>query len=237
MPDGPMNPGIRPPAAITPPQQPQPFEQFAGPGPVPTNQTTTKPRQMPGGGQPGLGEDTTMDPESNGSDVGDGQPPADPPAPVQAVKHSAYVMADIMGDITEANPGIEERTAYLLAKRVLDEFPMTKQADTWNPLNFGNRGQVPDGPITHMVKNMTVKVPERSPSRLQETVQPEHAQQVLEGRVVDPKQIGAPPKQIDGPQPRKMTQAEDGTWDWDQPRDWDKPQPPMPPNPYQDFGV
>lgn len=198
-------------------------EQFMGPGPVPTNQSTTKPRQQPGGGSggaPGVGGDIGFDPKSNGADVATEEteaPPEESGPPVQAKKASVYVMADIMADIVEANPGVGERMAYHLAKRVVDEYPLTKQAEGWNPLSFGNRGNMAP---------TRLPVPERSPSRLQETVQPEHAQQVLEGSaepkalegtVIDPPE----PAQIEAPPRRKMTMdVETGEWDWDRPDPW-----------------
>lgn len=210
------------------PQQPMPFEQFAGPGPAPTNQTTTKPRQAPGdgaGSQPGMGGDVAMDPASNGSDVGEPEPPKDQGPPVQAARRDPYLMVDIMADVTEANPGLDQRMAYLLAKRVVDEFPLTKQAEGWNPLAFGNRAALPpmDLPLLRVKKD---PVPKESPSRQQRTVQPEHARtlgpgtggDVIEGEVIDHE-----PKGIEGPKPRKMTKGPDGQWGWDRPSEYDRP--------------
>jgi len=154
MPDGPMNPGTNmtdptqtpvDPVPGSDPVGPQvtPFEQFMPP--VPTNQSTTKPRQMPGGGtppptQPGDGAGVGMNPAANGSDVPPITPPqypaapsggaAQPPPPVQAVRHRAYVMTDIVADILEANAALGERTAFLLAKRVLDEYPLSSTEGT-----------------------------------------------------------------------------------------------------------
>ncbi len=220
------------PGSVPPPVQP--FEQFIPP--VPTNQSTTKPRQTPGDGggapQPGSGADSTMNPAANGSDVppddsttdlGGAGEAAQPKPPVQA-KHSSYVLADIMTDIVEGNPGLGERQAFLLAKRVLDEYPVTKQADAMNPLSFGDRGRVGDGPITRSIgrpkpkpkakPGERVPVPAESPSRHQDTVQPEHAPIVLQrDRPEIQEALQWPPPDPDSiPEGLQLVQDENQVW-------------------------
>ena len=191
-----------------------------GPGPVPTNQATTKPRQMPGGSGGGEG----FDPMSNGTDTAtddDTAPTGDDGGePKQASRHGAYVLSDIMTEIMATNPALGAQGAFHLAKRVLDEYPLTKQAEGWNPLEFGHRGKVPDGPITRSLHKQVKKtpVPANSPSRLQETVQPTHGEVVLrdkplEGTVVEPKEIGPAPV-VEAPR-KTMVMQPDGSWEWE----------------------
>lgn len=165
-----------------------------GPGPTPVSQTTTKPRQMPGGPtQPGDGADTEMNPSSNGSDV------APPPPPVQASRHLAYQVADIMAEILDSNPEVGERRAYTLARKVSDDY-LSVEAEVWNPLMFGNRPGMPGATVT--VPTRKTQVPENSPSRHQPTVQPSHGPLVLDGRP-QPKELGAAPPKALGPAPMK----------------------------------
>ena len=212
-------------------QGPQSFDQFAGPGPASTNQTTTKPRQMPGdGGGPG------MDPASNGADVESGEPTqesdgADPKPPTQAAKHGSYLLADLMADIRRANPGLAERDTFHLAKRVIDEYPLTKQAETWSPLSFGNRGRVPDGPLTMMLHKKIHDAPgpghNRPKAPLAEPGQPEAEPKsenpALEGTIVEPKGLPPAPLGIEKRKPRTMVLQPDGQhWDWDRPDPWEE---------------
>lgn len=204
------------------PQVPQSFEQVQGPGPAPTNQSTTKPRQMPGGSGgpsvPGDGADAFMDPASNGSDTADAEPPAEDKPPFQASRRALpYRLADIMADISESNPGLGRREAYLLAKRVVDEYPLTKQADgegpqVWNPLDFGDRDKVPDAKWTKDLRNIEIgRKPPRQKAHDDQTLQerglelakgpglPEGVQDVLNGTVVEPRGLPEGPKGIGTP--------------------------------------
>ncbi len=146
---------------------------------------------------------------------------------MQASRHATYVLADIMTDIVECNPGLGERQAYLLAKRVIDEYPVTKQAAPANPLSFGDRGRVKDGPITRAVTQpkktprdktkpdpARVPVPAESPSRHQDTVQSEHAPIVLQrDRSEIQEALQWPPQDLDSiPEGIKMTQDENQVW-------------------------
>lgn len=159
----------------------------AGGLPVPSNQVTTKPRQMPGqgsgdnprAGQVGSEESGGLDfnPESTGADTA--------PEEIQpkARKHSAYILSDIMAEVLADNPGLDSHQAYLISKRAVEEYGLDKEAsEVWNPLAYGDRPGEPDGPLLEGVgwkKKHPSGVPHSSPSSQQQTAQPEHAERVL----------------------------------------------------------
>ena len=193
--------------------------------PVPSNQVTTKPRQMPSGGGPGgapgdapVGQGFGDGPEA--ASVENAQPKM--PDIRSTSRHVSYTMSDVMADILEENPSLGSRQAYLLAKRVIDEFDLVKtSSDPDNPLAYGDRGKVQDGPITDRLNRGKPKgVPAHSPSRRQPTVQEEHARAigrppVLDGTLVPSKEIGPGQVGIDPPgDVVKMVRDEgsDGGW-------------------------
>lgn len=113
---------------------------------------TTKPRQMPGGGEmdptmaPGMGMDG-IDPGLNGGDIEQGAddlPPADDSA--RTAKISA-----IASEVRKYNPTLSLGQCRKVANRVYDQY-LVKHAEDMNPLLFGDRGGVADGPATHRVK-------------------------------------------------------------------------------------
>jgi hypothetical protein len=105
--------------------------------PAPT-QTTTKPRQMPGGSQPAPG---TFDPAMNGGNVGVGAdvPPAGAPDPGPRV-------AAIAEDIRRSNPGMSPRLATRLAGEVFDRY-LSKVAWADDPLAYTSWTDVDDGNV------------------------------------------------------------------------------------------
>lgn len=139
------------------PQAPGAFLAPSGLGADP-NQVTTKPRQLPGGsggpgGQPGGGE--PFDPTANGSEGGPNSSlPNDPGGAggadaggVDAQRATSAKIVAMMDAVQADNPEVDRRAAYLLAKAAINTYPMLVTAEGMNPLEFGHRGEIPDGPL------------------------------------------------------------------------------------------
>jgi hypothetical protein len=127
---------------------------------------TTKPRQMPGGadptmapgmgmdgiGGPGLdsspGMDAQFDPATNGGDI---QQSANDLPPAQDTGRMAKIKA-IATEVKRYNPTLSSSQCRKVAARVYDQY-LVKHAEDMNPLLFGDRGGIGDGPATQKVKN------------------------------------------------------------------------------------
>jgi hypothetical protein len=145
---------------VTPPQQPQAFMPPMGMGQVDPNQATTKPRQMPGdgdggGGFPGDEEDEDVEGEAPEEEPDSGGGPKPPPG-VQAKRQHAAAVLGMMRTARKENPGLDQRQAYDLAKAALNAYPITKQAEGWDGINFGKRDSAPDGPMARALQNLNL---------------------------------------------------------------------------------
>jgi hypothetical protein len=161
MPEGPVSKQVETPSQQTNPSQPQdvasqPFSAPMGLVPAPTNQSTTKPRQMPGdsgSGGPGLdpsGGDGAEGGEGDSSaPAGDSGPSV---SPVQARRKIALRVMQVMDDIVASNPALPQHEAYTLAKTTVEQFGLVREA--WNALDYGDRGPVPDSDLTVQLKNI-----------------------------------------------------------------------------------
>jgi hypothetical protein len=144
------------------------------------NQTTTKPRQVPGNGG---GID--FDPASNGGDVQVGQDSALPGTPEtdapgstpspEAPDKTAARLAAIANDIRRDNPSLSPRSARRIAEEAYDQY-LSKEAD-WanNPLGFVDWMEVGDGPVT---RGLAPKQPRR-PEGPQGKGEPREPEEVL----------------------------------------------------------
>jgi hypothetical protein len=120
---------------------------------------TTKPRQLPGGTDPTMapgmgmdgieepGSDEPFDPAMNGGDIQQG---ADDLPPAEDAGRTAKVQA-IASEVQKYNPTLSDAQCRKVASRVYDKY-LIKHAEDMNPLLFGDRGNVPDGPATNKVK-------------------------------------------------------------------------------------
>jgi len=119
---------------------------------------TTKPRQLPGSDAPapGMGMDAIadpmmdpqFDPAMNGGDIQQG---ADDLPPATSAYRSQKVAA-IAREVRRYNPTLSARRCRKVAEQVFDQY-LHKHAEDMNPLLFGDRANVPDGPATQKVKN------------------------------------------------------------------------------------
>jgi hypothetical protein len=107
---------------------------------------STKPRQLPSGGTEGLdtGGGEPLDPALNGGDIGAG---ADSPPDTQ--REAALSL--IAKEVRQYNPGLSNQQCARVAFQVMARY-LTKKAEDLSPLLYGDRGAVPDGPITDAVK-------------------------------------------------------------------------------------
>jgi hypothetical protein len=107
---------------------------------------TTKPRQLPAGGTEGLdtGGGEPLDPALNGGDIGAG---ADSPPDTQ--REAALSL--IVKEVQRYNPGLSNQQCAKVAFQVMSRY-LSKQAEDLSPLLYGDRGAVPDGPVTDAVK-------------------------------------------------------------------------------------
>lgn len=138
------------------PQTPVMVSPMGMPGAtVDPNQSTSKPRQMPGTGgdegPAGLASDESADPAQDGPEgdakaAGEGEPVN---SPVTARRARARRITAMMATVMEENPGVRKRAAYEIAKKTADTY--LKEAD-WHGLDWGNRPNVPDGQWTMKVK-------------------------------------------------------------------------------------
>lgn len=162
MPEGPVSKQVETPSQQTNPSQPQdvasqPFSAPMGMVPAPTNQSTTKPRQMPADGGPDLGPSGGDGAE--GGEGGEGDSSAPNPtdsgpsvSPVQARRKIALRVMQVMDDIVTSNPSLPQHEAYTLAKATVEQFGLVREA--WNALEYGNRPDVPDSDLTVMLKGI-----------------------------------------------------------------------------------
>lgn len=119
---------------------------------------TTKPRQLPEGdggmGSPGMGMDgitDQFDPAMNGGDIQQGADSVPAGAPEPDTGGSDKIAA-ITAEVRRYNPTLSPVQCRKVAQQVYDRY-LTKHADDVNPLLYGDRGPVADGPITNTVKN------------------------------------------------------------------------------------
>lgn len=120
---------------------------------------TTKPRQLPEGsteGIPGMPPGLTgeFDPDLNGGDIeqgADSEPPGSDSD--DSAKTAMYrKVAAIALEIKQHNRTLSGGQCYKIAQRVYDAY-LSKHAEDANPLLYGDRGPVADGPITDAIKN------------------------------------------------------------------------------------
>jgi hypothetical protein len=119
---------------------------------------TTKPRQFPedgGIGSPGMAMDgitNQFDPAMNGGDIQQGanstptgaQPPDDDTGKIDA----------IAAEVRQYNPTLSAHQCRKVAQQVYDTY-LSKHAEDVNPLLYGDRPPVGDGPISGPIKNWT----------------------------------------------------------------------------------
>lgn len=120
---------------------------------------TTKPRQLPedGGTGPGMGMDGItgeFDPDTNGGDIeqgADGDPPgSDFDDSSKTAMHRK--IAAIAFEVKRYNPTLSGGQCYKVAQQVYDTY-LSKHAEDVNPLLYGDRGAVGDGPLSGPLKN------------------------------------------------------------------------------------
>jgi hypothetical protein len=115
------------------------------------NQVTTKPRQEPGGSgggapaDPAIGQSPDGGPDDSGSSDG-------PPSKEARRARAARILA-MMTTAQQENPSLSKREAYVLASTAMERYPIVIKAD-WDGINYGNRGNVPDGPATAWVRKL-----------------------------------------------------------------------------------
>lgn len=123
--------------------------------------STTKPRQLPegGGGIPGMdgdGEDDSLtdqfDPALNGGDIHQGADTTPPGVDDDSDSSKMAKIQPIFSEIFRDNPHLGLRQCYKIAEKVYDTY-LVKNAEDSGPLLYGDRGKVPDGPITNAIKN------------------------------------------------------------------------------------
>lgn len=132
---------------------------------------TTKPRQLPAGGGGadalGMGMDgitNEFDPVMNGGDIEQGGDSPLPGESAEAPGKSAMVrkIDTIASEIKRYNPALANDECYSVASRVYDQY-LSKQAEDVNPLLYGDRAAVGDGPLSGPLKNWSPK--DMKPSR------------------------------------------------------------------------
>lgn len=115
---------------------------------------STKPRQMPegDGSGPGMGMDGItgeFDTDSNGGDIEQG---ADSALPGQPDEGTSDKIAAIAAEVRRYNPTLSHAQAARVAQRAYDTY-LSKHAEDVNPLLYGDRAPVGDGPISGPLKN------------------------------------------------------------------------------------
>lgn len=115
--------------------------------------STTKPRQLPESGNdaPGMGMDgitDQFDPDLNGGDIEQG---ADANLPGEPDTGNDKIAA-ITAEVHRYNPTLSTDQCRKVAQKVYDTY-LSKHAEDVNPLLFGDRGTVGDGPISGPIKN------------------------------------------------------------------------------------
>lgn len=135
----------------------------AAPAPVPGMDggiaETTKPRQMPEGDGtgPGMGMDGItgeFDPDLNGGDIeqgADNEPPGSDfnDSPKTAMHRK---LAAIAFEVKKYNPTLSGGQCHKIAQQVYDTY-LHKHAEDVNPLLYGDRAPVGDGPISGPLKH------------------------------------------------------------------------------------
>lgn len=130
--DGPLA-GAQVPDAVTAPatnvpQTPVPFS-----APTDPNQVTTKPRQMPSGGDHQPVDETPKGPGApdapgGGDSIDGGAGPGSPTPPLPDSKVTSAKIVAMMDKAQELDPGLSRREAYLLSKETLAQYPIIVQA-------------------------------------------------------------------------------------------------------------
>lgn len=141
---------------------------------------TTKPRQLPEGGDPGMdgmdgGLTDQFDPDLNGGDIeqgADSTPPgaddsdsSDDTHTEASLRTRARKQRDIADEVRRHNPTLAAWQCYKIAEHVYDTYLVRQGADV-NPLLYGDRGSVGDGPLSGPLKHWSpadIKPPKPSP--------------------------------------------------------------------------
>lgn len=121
---------------------------------------STKPRQMPEG-DGGMGDGITgeFDPDLNGGDIeqgADSEPPGsdfdDSTTHAASLRTRAHKQRVIADEVRRYNPTLSAWQCYKIAERVYEQY-LSKHAEDVNPLLYGDRAPVGDGPISGPLKN------------------------------------------------------------------------------------
>lgn len=115
---------------------------------------STKPRQLPEGDGtgPGMGMDGItgeFDPDLNGGDIEQGADSTPDGAPED---DDSSKIAAIAAEVRRYNPTLSRAQAHKVAQRAYDTY-LAKHAEDVNPLLYGDRAPVGDGPISGPLKN------------------------------------------------------------------------------------